>query len=53
LLELSQDGRESFWMRLSKFAQEFTKVEVLQLRVNHIFTHIDINTAKEAQMTVI
>ena len=26
LLELSQDGRESFWMRLSKFTQEFTKV---------------------------
>lgn len=26
LLEISQDGRESFWMRLSKFTQEFSRV---------------------------
>lgn len=53
ILEISQDGRESFWMRLSKFTQEFSKVEILQLRVNHLFTHIDIGVGKESQLTVI
>lgn len=40
-------------MRLSKFTQEFSKVEILQLRVNHNFNHIDIGISKENQLTVI
>ncbi len=52
-MEISQDGRESFWMRLSKFTQEFTRVEVLQLRVNHSFNHIDLGIGKDNQLTVV
>ena len=40
-------------MRLSKFTQEFSKVQILQLRVNHSFTHIDIGVGKENKITVI
>ena len=50
---MSQDGRESFWVKLSKFVQEFTKIDILQLRINHNFAHIDIGTPRPGQLTVI
>lgn len=46
LLEISQDAKESFWVKLSKFVQEFKRIEVLQLRLNHQFGHIDLGVCE-------
>lgn len=53
LLELSQDGRESFWLRLSKFTAEFGRVEVLQLRMGHNFAHVELGTPLHGQLSVV
>jgi len=50
---MSQDGCESFWVKLTKFVQEFSKVDILQLRVNHNFTHLDLGVPHPGQMTVV
>ena len=33
--------------------REFNKIDILQLRINHNFAHIDIGTPKNGQLTVI
>lgn len=53
LIELSQNGRESFWIKLSKFVTEFCKIEILQLRINHNFTHLDLGVGRPGQLTVV
>lgn len=53
LIELSQNGRESFWIKLSKFVQEFCKIEILQLRINHNFAHLDLGVSRPGQLTVV
>jgi hypothetical protein len=53
LIEISQDGRESFWIKHSKFVQEFNKIDVLQLRINHNFAHLDLGISRPGQLTVI
>ena len=53
LIEMSQDNRESFWLKLTKFVQQFSKIDILQLRINHSFTHLDLGTARLGQMKII
>lgn len=53
LVEVSQDGRESFWVKLSKFVQEFSKIDILHLRINHNFAHLDLGVGRPGQLTVI
>lgn len=53
MIELSQDGKESFWVKLSKFVQEFSKIDILHLRINHNFAHLDLAVGRPGQMTVI
>jgi hypothetical protein len=38
---------------MSKFAQEFKSAEILQLRINHNFTHIDLPESKIKNLTII
>lgn len=53
MIELSQDAREGFYIKLSKFVQEFCRIEILQLRINHNFGHIDLGVGRPGQLTVI
>ena len=50
---MNQNGSESFWIKLSKFVQEFSKIDILQLRINHNYNHVDLGVAKPGQLTVI
>lgn len=38
---------------MSKFVQEFKTAEILQLRMNHNFTNVDLTQAAQNQMTII
>lgn len=50
---MSQDGCESFWVKLTKFVQEFGKIDILQLRVNHYFSHLDLGVPHPGQLMVV
>ena len=57
ILRMKREGKnESFWIKLDKFVTEFTRVDVLQLRINHNFTYISLketNKIKNGVMRVI
>lgn len=40
-------------MKLTKFVQEFNKIDILHLRINHNFCHLDLGVGRPGQLTVI
>ena len=40
-------------MKLSKFVQEFSRIEVLQLRINHNFAHLELGAGRPGQLSVV
>lgn len=50
---MKKEGKDAFWIKLDKFVSEFSRVDVLQLRINHNFSYIDLNNCKTESFNVI
>lgn len=50
---MKKEEGEAFWIKLEKFVLEFSKVDILQLRINHNFTYIDLPDCKTETFSIV